>query len=151
MPGCKYLLLPDSITWVANLSRFNPIIKPEFISTLLNPTYRTNLPNVDHLHSHQISVLFIVLACGLFHDEDDPGSVFLAEQYQALARAALSLDPILNDPTCAAIQALLVMASFIHIYDRTANEFRWFLSSLANRIVQMVSLIHNHRYNDSCI
>ncbi|KAG0709249.1 fungal-specific transcription factor domain-containing protein [Suillus ampliporus] len=118
----------------------DPIIRDDFMTNILTPLYgHTGSPNIDSIHSHRLSVFFILLASGVLYDES-PSSAVLAEQYHALSRAALSLDPIHQDATCATVQALVM--TFTHIYhsDRTNNEARWLLMGVAARVAQLIGL-----------
>ncbi|KAG1746653.1 uncharacterized protein EDB91DRAFT_1118207 [Suillus paluster] len=118
----------------------DPITRDDFMTNILTPLYgHTGSPNINSIHSHRLSVFFILLASGVLY-EQSPSSGVLAEQFQALSRAALSLDPIHQDATCATVQALLM--SFTHIYhsDRTNNEGRWLLMGVVTRVAQLIGL-----------
>ena len=121
--------------------RYDPIIEQDFTTTILDLIYgTTGFPGLDTLHSHRLSVFFILLANGMVFDSH-PSSPNLGRQYHALARAALSLDSILLEATCATVQALFLMFRFIYNADRSCNEERWLLTGLSARLSQTVSLI----------
>ena len=105
----------------------------------MNPIYGdTGYANLDTLHPHRISVFFVLLATGVLY-ESHPSSSILGEKYYALARAALSLESILNEATCATVQALFMMIRYIYSTDRTSNETRWMLTGVCCRVAQTVS------------
>ncbi|KAG1814545.1 fungal-specific transcription factor domain-containing protein [Suillus variegatus] len=119
---------------------FDPIVRDDFMTNILIPLYgHTGSPNVNNIHSHRLSVFFILLASGVLHDQSQSSTV-LAEQYYALSRAALSLDPISQDATCATVQALFMAFGHIYQSDRTNNEARWLLMGIVARITQLIGL-----------
>lgn len=119
---------------------FDPIVRDDFMTNILIPLYgHTGSPNVNNIHSHRLSVFFILLASGVLHDQSQ-SSMVLAEQYYALSRAALSLDPISQDATCATVQALFMAFGHIYQSDRTNNEARWVLMGIVARIAQLIGL-----------
>ena len=110
------------------------------MTTIINPIYgNTGLPNLDLIHSHPLSVFFILLATGVVYDAS-PSAEALAEEYHILACAALCLDSIVvTAATCATVQALFMIIRFMYNFDRTANEARWLLVGLCCRVAQSVS------------
>ena len=121
------------------LYRYDPIVVEDFIRTIVDPIYGTlGFASLHTLHPHRLSVFFILLATGMLCHHD-PSSAVLAERYHALARAALSLESILAEATCAAVQALFMMFRYIYASDRTSNEARWILTGLCCRLAQTVS------------
>ncbi|KIK09061.1 hypothetical protein K443DRAFT_672096 [Laccaria amethystina LaAM-08-1] len=124
-----------NIAWM-----YDPIIEQDFTTTILDLIYgTTGFPSLDTLHSHRLSVFFILLANGMVFDSH-PSSPNLGRQYHALARAALSLDSILLEATCATVQALFLMFRFIYNADRSCNEERWLLTGLSARLSQTIGL-----------
>jgi hypothetical protein len=120
--------------------RFDPIVRDDFVTNVLTPLYgHTGSPNVNNIHSHRLSVFFIVLASGVLYEQSTSSGV-IAEQYHALSRAALSLDPIYQDATCATVQALFMAFGHIYQSDRTNNEGRWLLMGVVVRVAQLVSI-----------
>ncbi|KAG2157850.1 uncharacterized protein EDB93DRAFT_1078285 [Suillus bovinus] len=119
---------------------FDPIVRDDFMTNILSPLYgHTGSPNVDNIHSHRLSVFFIVLASGSLYEQSSSSKV-LAEQYHALSRAALSLDPIYQDATCATVQALFMTFGHIYQSDRANNECRWLLLGVVARVAQLIGL-----------
>jgi len=103
------------------------------------PLYgHTGSPNINNIHSHRLSVFFILMASGVLY-EDSSSTGIIAERYYALSRAALSLDPIYQDATCATVQALFMAIRYIYQSDCTNNEGRWLLMGVVVRVMQLVS------------
>lgn len=123
------------------LPRYNPFSRDLFIRTFVDPIYgATGIPSVDIIHSHSLSVFFIVLANGALYDESSSESThLLAARYHHLARAAVSLDSMLTNATVGTCEALFMMIRFLFNSDRSANEERWLITGLAARVAQMVS------------
>lgn len=61
----------------------------------------------DPLMSHQLALMFMILAIGSLMDIARPAYNIEAEKYHHLARAALFQSPIFEEPTLAAVQALV--------------------------------------------
>jgi hypothetical protein len=114
-------------------------VQQDFITSILDAIYgTTGIANLDSLHSHRLSVFFILIATGFLYDSH-PSASIMAEQCHALARAALSLDSILQEATCATVQALFMVIRFGYNSDRAGNEARWLLTGLCARVAQTVS------------
>jgi hypothetical protein len=80
----------------------------------------------------------MILAFGSVYDTSYSQNI-LAKQYHALARAAMSLNSILCEVTCATVQALLLVIRFTYDSDKDGKEGRWLLTGLCARIAQTVS------------
>lgn len=81
-----------------------------------------------------------MLANGALYDEaSGEQTLWLAARFHQLARAAISLDPMLTDATVATCEALFMMIRYSYNSDRSTNEERWLLTGLAARVAQMVS------------
>lgn len=93
--------------------------------------------SVERAHPHRLSVFFIIIATGAFFD---PDTAFLAQKYNALASAALSLETILRNVTLYAIQSLLLMTRFSYVTDSSIDETRWLLFGACARAAQAVRL-----------
>lgn len=111
------------------------------MTNILTPLYgHTGSPNINNIHSHRLSVFFILLASGALYEQSSSSGV-MAEQYHALSRAALSLDPIHQDATCATVQALFMATRHIYLTDCANNEGRWLLMGVVGRVAQLVSTV----------
>jgi len=124
-----------SVAWM-----YDPISSDEFSSSILEPIYGADgYPSTDGLHSHRLAVFFMVLANGNLYDSH-PSAATVAEQYYALARAALSLDSILLEVTCATVQALFLVFRFVYNASQADKEERWLLTGLTTRIAHTIGL-----------
>lgn len=104
----------------------------------MNPIYRSTVrPSAESIHAHQLSVFFILLASAAIHNKD-PSSVFVRQQYHALARAAFSLEPITREVTTASAQALFIIIWFLHLSDTNSIEERWLLGGVLAKTTQIV-------------
>ncbi|KAK7466490.1 hypothetical protein VKT23_005212 [Stygiomarasmius scandens] len=150
-PYTKYLFMPflptqqralqlvdlyyKEVAWM-----YDPVSRPDLDNTVLKPIYRLNgMASLDIVHSHHIAVFFSVLAAAVMF-ESDPSSPSLARHYFALAKAAISLEPINQEATCATIQAMFTMVRYYYNSDRASNEMRWMLMGLCTRIALRIGL-----------
>ncbi|KAG6915269.1 hypothetical protein DXG01_012404 [Tephrocybe rancida] len=125
-----------SVAWM-----YDPIPFQDFVASIINPIYGSEgYPTTDAVHSHRLAVFFMILANGNLYDETQPDATNVAEQYYALARAALSLDSILIEVTCSTVQALFLVFRFIYNSSQSDKEERWLLTGLATRIAQTIGL-----------
>ncbi|KAG6815799.1 hypothetical protein H0H87_011243 [Tephrocybe sp. NHM501043] len=125
-----------SVAWM-----YDPIPFNDFVESIVNPIYGSEgYPSTDALHSHRLAVFFMILANGNLYDESHSDPFTVAEVYYALARAALSLDSILVEVTCATVQALFLVFRFIYNSSQSDKEERWLLTGLATRVAQTIGL-----------
>ncbi|KAG6864641.1 hypothetical protein C0991_008122 [Blastosporella zonata] len=125
----------DSVAWM-----YDPIPIEDFVVSIVDPMYGSDgYPTTDHLHSHRLAVFFMVLANGNLYDSSHSDSI-MADHFYALARAALSLDSILIEVTCATVQALFLVFRFIYNSSQSDKEERWLLTGLATRVAQTIGL-----------
>ncbi|KAG6837163.1 hypothetical protein H0H93_013753 [Arthromyces matolae] len=131
--ACVYY---SSVAWM-----YDPVLYEDFVESIIHPLYGSEgYPTTDTIHSHSLAVFFMVLANGNLYDESQPDAIAVSEQYYALARAALSLDSILIEVTCATVQALFLVFRFIYNSSQADKEERWLLTGLATRVAQTVGL-----------
>ncbi|KAF8636428.1 hypothetical protein AX17_003610 [Amanita inopinata Kibby_2008] len=124
-----------SVAWM-----YDPVVRQDFMATVFDPIYLAiDYIDLKATHSHKLAVFFIALANGILYDSH-PAALTFARQYQALGRAALSFDSILQEATCATVQALFLMLRFAYNSDRRTNEERWLLTGLAARLAQAIGL-----------
>lgn len=124
-----------NISWM-----YDPIIRSDFMTTVFDPIYGSNeLPSVTHVHAHRMSILLIVVATGALYDKD-PYAMRLAHQYNVLARAALSLDPIAREANTASFQALYLIMRFTHASDSRDSEERFILGGMCAKLAQIIGL-----------
>ena len=69
-------------------------------------------PLDDPLLSHQLALMFMVLAIGSLMDTKRPAYNIEAEKYYHLSRAALFQSPIFEEPTLAAVQTLVCTIAY---------------------------------------
>ena len=96
---------------------YHPVTKEQFDTLIFARVYpyATSDSPVDaeadrdsgSFESHRLALLYIVLAVGILVDLTRPSHDPAAVRYYQLAKAALSLDPILEDPSTTGIQALV--------------------------------------------
>ncbi|KAF4570041.1 hypothetical protein EYR36_009847 [Pleurotus pulmonarius] len=150
-PYDKYTLLPyipprDRALELSDLYykhvawMYDPVINADFMARIIEPIYdSTDETRLDPVHSHTLSVFFIILASGVLHDPH-PDKQHLSDQYLALSRAALALDPIFHEATCATVQALFMILRYNYTFDRSSTEERWLLIGLCVRVAQSIGL-----------
>jgi len=85
--------------------RYTPISEEEFYETIFKPFYESD--GAPELHSHNLSILCIVLAIGTLLDLDKQAHSPEAMQFYHYARAALSIDSVLEEHTISGIQAMV--------------------------------------------
>ena len=115
---------------------YNIISLDEFNDTVFNQFYNPNiLPDIDDpLLSHQLALMFMVLAIGSLMDTKRVAYNIEAEKYHQLARAALFQSPIFEEPTLFAVQVLVCsyFSTRIHhvfmTFDQYLMAFYLFLS-----------------------
>ncbi|RPD64305.1 hypothetical protein L226DRAFT_460396 [Lentinus tigrinus ALCF2SS1-7] len=117
---------------------YNPISMAQFNETAFSQFYNPNTtPQMDDpLMSHQLALMFMVLAIGSLMDIARPAYNIEAEKYHHLARAALFQSPIFEEPTLAAVQALYLMAFYLFLGERHGSGVgsRWAFMGLAVKL-----------------
>lgn len=93
----------------------------------------------EELHSHQLALIYLVLAIGSHLGTDIDGKSE-GEKYYLLSCAAMSLNPIVKESTSASLQALFVMVQYFNCVDSPACERRWLLSGVMYRLAYSVSV-----------
>ncbi|KAF9820900.1 hypothetical protein IEO21_01127 [Rhodonia placenta] len=124
--------------WMYNpmsLATFNELVFDVFYNPVAAP------PTDDPLLVHQLALMFMVLAIGSLMDLARPSYNIDAEKYHQLARAALFLSPIFEEPTLSAVQALYLMAFYLFLCERhgTGVGTRWAFMGLAVKLSVSVS------------
>jgi hypothetical protein len=117
----------------------DPISRDDFEHTVLEPLYSSpnGIISLVNFEAHRLSVFFMVLSTGALFDSHTNARTF-AEKYHAFACATFSLESIVGGATCASIQALLMMAHFLFLTDRSGNEHRWLINGLCTKVIHMV-------------
>ena len=97
---------------------YHPVAKEEFDSLVFSRIYpyatSADSPSDNEVdrdagsrESHRLGLLYIILAVGILVDLSRPSHDPSAIHYYQLAKAALSLDAIMEEPSITAIQALV--------------------------------------------
>lgn len=113
----------------------------------------------DPLLSHQLALLYMILAIGSLMDTTRPAYNVEAEKYHQLARAALFQSPIFEEPTLTAVQSLVsifpdvttdhsdatlqyLMAFYLFLSERHGSGVgsRWAFMGLAVKLGVSVSM-----------
>lgn len=63
--------------------------------------------SLRRVSSHILSILFMLCGLGALANVNDRGRLVVAEEYHALARAALCIHPIYENPTLFAAQSMV--------------------------------------------
>ncbi|KAH9946509.1 hypothetical protein B0H21DRAFT_693617 [Amylocystis lapponica] len=117
---------------------YHPITVQEFEEQIFSIFYCPNAaPQMDDpLLSHQMAVMFMVLAIGCLMDPSRPAYNIEADKFHQLARAALFQSPIFEEPTLNAVQALYLMAFYLFLSERhgTGVGSRWAFMGLAVKL-----------------
>ncbi|KAF8582521.1 hypothetical protein K439DRAFT_1635174 [Ramaria rubella] len=126
----------------------HPITRDHFINEIFGPVYNPPpSPNGEHAHSpsrpesHELALLFMVFSLATLLDLTLPPNNVEAEFYHQLARAGLSCDPILVEPTVPAIQTLMLMSFYHWLGNRKHSEqVSWGILGLLVNLSQNVGL-----------
>lgn len=101
-------------------TRVHPVARDHFINEIFGPIYnqgpsRSNGEDTGHPRpdSHELALLFMIFSLATLLDLTLPPNNVEAEFYHQLARAGLSCEPILVEPTLAAIQTLVLYKPMI--------------------------------------
>ncbi|KAG6888567.1 hypothetical protein C0995_007356 [Termitomyces sp. Mi166 len=117
---------------------YTPISENGFLESILRPIYDQDGVFQSSVSAHSLAVLFMVLAIGTLMDLDRPAHNSESMQYYQLARAALALDPVLEEQTIPGIQALLLMCHFMFLSDMGGP--RWVIMGMIVKMAQSIGL-----------
>ncbi|GJJ10570.1 hypothetical protein Clacol_004797 [Clathrus columnatus] len=127
----------------------HPITRDYFVNEIFEPIYSPNSSNTngggnshrDRPESHELALLFMVFSLATLLDMSLPPNNVEAEFYHQLARAGLSCDPILVEPTVPAIQTLLLMSFYHWLGNRKHSEqISWGIMGLVINLSQNIGL-----------
>ncbi|KAI0091791.1 fungal-specific transcription factor domain-containing protein [Irpex rosettiformis] len=121
---------------IMSLEQFNEHVYDQFYNPNAAP------PVNDIYLSHQLGLMFMVLAIGSLMDIKRQAYNIEAEKYHMLSRAALFQSPIFEQPTISAVQALYLMAFYMFLSERHGSGVgsRWAFMGLAVKLGISVSL-----------
>ncbi|KAF4610477.1 hypothetical protein D9613_006768 [Agrocybe pediades] len=115
---------------------YTPISEDDYYETVFKPFYEPDAS--PELHSHNLAILCIVLAIGTLLDLDKQAHSPEAMQFYHYARAALSIDSVLEEHTIAGIQAMLLICHFMFLAEISGP--RWAIMGLVVKLAQSVGL-----------
>ncbi|KAF5355307.1 hypothetical protein D9758_005988 [Tetrapyrgos nigripes] len=116
---------------------YTPISDKDFNDTIFQPLY-SPAPYQEPVGCHGMSVFYMILALGTLVDLDRPSHSTEAAQYYQLARAALAVDPVFDQQSIPAIQALLLMCHYLFWED--VDGSRWIIMGMVVKLAQSVGL-----------
>lgn len=123
---------------------YNPISVDAFDTQVFTPLYAQGPTTItdEPIHSHRLSLMFMVLAIGSLMNTSIPAYNRDAEKYHQLARAALFNTTIFDEPTINAVQALYLMVFYLFLADRhgTSSGARWAIMGIAVKVGQSIGL-----------
>ncbi|KAJ6591842.1 fungal-specific transcription factor domain-containing protein [Mycena vulgaris] len=126
-----------------NTSRYTPISEADFYENIFGPIYDSSGSSYESVSSHNLSVLYMILAIGTLVDLAMPAHSPEATEYYQLGRAALSIDSVLEEPSIAGIQSLLLMCHFMFWADIEGP--RWVLMGLVVKLAHSIGLHRDSR------
>ncbi|KAJ7623430.1 hypothetical protein FB45DRAFT_925655 [Roridomyces roridus] len=116
---------------------YTPISESDFYETIFGPIYDPNGTSYDSVNCHELAVLYMVLALGTLVDLNMPSHSPEAIEYYQLSRAALAINSVLEEPSIAGIQALVLMCHFMFWAD--IDGPRWVLMGLVVKLAHSVN------------
>lgn len=131
---------------------FRAVSRPQLMNEMLPIIYKRSAP-LDPAHEysgpHDLSVLFMVFAVGALVDLTQEPYNAEADHYYQLAKAAITLQSVLEKPELATIQALHLMSIYNAMHQpveedgecETSMEMSWSLIRLCHQLAQTVSLM----------
>ncbi|KAJ7132086.1 fungal-specific transcription factor domain-containing protein [Mycena epipterygia] len=117
---------------------YTPINESDFYESIFRPMYDPNGSSYESVSSHKLAVLYMVLALGTLVDLNMPAHSAEARQYYELSRAALAIDSVLEEPSIAGIQALVLMCHYMFWADIEGP--RWVLMGLVVKLAHSIGL-----------
>ena len=122
---------------------FRGVTRIQIFEDMLPVIYKQRPPTFgeDYSGPHDLAMLFMVLAIGALVGSDSSSA--LGEHYHQIARAAISLQPILEKPSIVTIQSLHLMSIYnamsgSDLKSETSMEMTWSLITLASHLSQTV-------------
>ncbi|KAF8582790.1 hypothetical protein K439DRAFT_131977 [Ramaria rubella] len=114
----------------------NPISRQQFDQEIFPIlTISPNLVSADRL-----SLLFMMLAIGVFQDIENPVNLTSSDILWQLSRAAFCLEPLLDVSTTYTIQTLQLMTAYLHVTLRQKAEHQWVIMGLTARMIHSSGL-----------
>ncbi|KAJ4494166.1 fungal-specific transcription factor domain-containing protein [Lentinula lateritia] len=120
--------------------QYTPISEVEFKTTIFEPYYEPDEGTLfeDPLVSHNLAILFLVIALGALLDLEGQAHSQEAKWYYQLGKAALALEPVLDSSSLSTIQALILLAYYMLLDD--IHDLRWSIMGLTSKLTQTAGL-----------
>jgi hypothetical protein len=116
---------------------YTPISQTEFYDSVFRPIYEADTAFPD-IGSHNLAIMYMVLAIGTLLDLDRQSHSHEATQYYELGRAALAVDSVFEEQSIPAIQALILMCHYMFLDDIEGP--RWAMMGVVVKLAQSVGL-----------
>lgn len=136
-----------SEAYLENLTWFVMVVDRQQIMEELLPTiYKKSATSSEMKKAltdvHELALAFIVFACGAAADLTQKPNNAEGERYFQLARAALSLQPVLARASLASVQTIALMGAFgLFSYRQSNLEEAWKTISVALSISGSVRVV----------
>lgn len=139
LPDANTIRRQLDIYWRHASWMYTPIEQGDFYGSIYSRVFEPDAgPDHDRIQSHRIAVVYMMLAIGALLDLDAPPHSYDASHYYQLGRAALSVDPIFEEQSIPAIQALLLMSHYMFLSD--IDGPRWALMGLVVKLAHSCGL-----------
>ncbi|KIK61560.1 hypothetical protein GYMLUDRAFT_96415 [Collybiopsis luxurians FD-317 M1] len=115
---------------------YTPISQTEYYESVFRPIYEADA-GFSNIGSHNLAIMFIVLAIGTLLDLDRPSHSPEATHYYELGRAALAVDSVFEEQSIPAIQALVLICHYMFLDDIEGP--RWATMGVVVKLSQSVS------------
>ncbi|KAF8513608.1 hypothetical protein JB92DRAFT_2922559 [Gautieria morchelliformis] len=125
----------------------DPIIRPVFMASVVAECYPGKEPagSLRRVSSHILSILFMLCGLGVLANPQETRRFVMAEEYHALARAALCIHPIYENPTISAVQSMTIMLHYHISTERRSNGYTLALWSVMGRLCETLGLNYDQR------
>ncbi|KAL0953461.1 hypothetical protein HGRIS_004693 [Hohenbuehelia grisea] len=117
---------------------YTPVPEIDFYESVFRSVYPQETAQSGSVSSHNLALLYVVLALGALLDLERPGDTTEATHYYQLGRAALSLESIFEEQSIPAIQALMVMCHYMFLSH--IDGPRWAIMGLVVKLALSVGL-----------
>lgn len=132
---------------------FRAVSRPQLIDEMLPILYKRRVPlDAEHEYNgpHDLSLIFMIFAVGALVDLTQEPYNAEADHYYQLAKAAITLQSVLEKPELVTIQSLHLMSIYnaMHQPDEkyceseTSMEMSWSLIRLCHQLAQTVSYVN---------
>lgn len=130
----------EQVSWI-----FRGVTRTQLVDDMLPVIYQHQPPppGEDYSSPHDLALLFIVFSVGALVQPEPSNAE--AEHFHQLARAALTIQPVLEKPSIVTIQTLHLMSIYnamsgSDLKSETSMEVTWSLITLASHLSQTIGL-----------